>query len=145
VQKDAQGLPRLTHKKPAALKIKQDIQNKQLSSNRFTRYNRLLNKCDYEPVFKSAKKSKDRIFLVLFCENKKNRARLGLAISKKNCSLAKDRNKIKRTIRESFRKNIIKLNGYDVVVLNNKLTHTAASNDLRKSLNMHWDKIQKGP
>ena len=103
----------------------------------------MLNKCDYELVFKNAKKSKDKVFLVLFCENKKIGARLGLAISKKNCSLAKDRNKIKRIIRESFRKNITRLNGYDIVVLNNQLTHTKATNDLHKSLNMHWEKIHK--
>lgn len=82
---------------------------------------------------------------MLFCENKKIGARLGLAISKKNCSLAKDRNKIKRIIRESFRKNITRLNGYDIVVLNNQLTHTKATNDLHKSLNMHWEKIHKEP
>ncbi len=105
----------------------------------------MLNKCDYEIVFKNAKKSKDKNFLVLFCKNKKTDARLGLTISRKNCSLAKDRNKIKRIIRESFRNNTAKLNGYDIVVLNNKLTHTSTTKNLYKSLNIHWDKIQKEP
>ena len=105
----------------------------------------MLNKCDYEAVFKNAKKSKDKNFLVLFCKNKKKDPRLGLTISKKNCSLAKDRNKIKRIIRESFRNNITKLNGYDIVILNNKLTHTRTINNLHKSLNIHWDTIQKEP
>ena len=47
---------------------------------------------------------------------------MGLAISKKNISTAVRRNKIKRTIRESFRhhKNILK--DVDVVVTNKKQT-----------------------
>ena len=55
------------------------------------------------------------------------------------------KSQIKRIIRESFRKNITRLNGYDIVVLNNQLTHTKATNDLHKSLNMHWEKIHKEP
>lgn len=92
----------------------------------------------YGRVFKKAKRSKDKLFTVLYGANEQPRARLGLAVAKKNCKRAVDRNRIKRLIRESFRKHQDKLAGMDIVVLNQAATHKANNKALLDSLAGHW-------
>jgi ribonuclease P protein component len=92
----------------------------------------------YGRVFKKAGRSKDKQFTVLYRSNKMQRARLGLAVAKKNCKLATDRNRIKRVVRESFRKHQTELAGMDVVVLNQPGTHKADNKALFESLAGHW-------
>ena len=65
-------------------------------------------------------------------------ARLGLAISKKNCRQATGRNRIKRIVRESFRQHQAELAGLDVVVINQPPCRSAANRDLFGSLARHW-------
>lgn len=67
-------------------------------------------------------------------------ARLGLAISKKHCKKAVERNRIKRVIRESFRENKATLEGLDVVVMNQPGTKAATSEHLFASLDAHWER-----
>ena len=92
----------------------------------------------YGRVFKKAGRSKDKLFTVLYRSNKLQRARLGLAVAKKHCKLATDRNRIKRLVRESFRKHQIELAGIDIVVLNQPSTHKADNKALSTSLAGHW-------
>ena len=70
-------------------------------------------------------------------------ARLGLAISKKNCRFATDRNRIKRVIRESFRHHQPTLAGLDVVVINQPAARAAGNKQLFNSLTGHWERCQQ--
>jgi ribonuclease P protein component len=92
----------------------------------------------YARVFKKAARSKDKLFTVLYRSNDQQRARLGLAVAKKNCKLAVDRNRIKRIVRESFRQHQGDLAGTDIVVLNQAGTHKANNKALLDSLAGHW-------
>ena len=65
-------------------------------------------------------------------------ARLGLAISRKNCRKATDRNRIKRVIRESFRHHKRTLAGIDIVVINHPAAARATNAELFASLSSHW-------
>lgn len=67
---------------------------------------------------------------------------MGLAISKKHCRLAVSRNRIKRLVRESFRRHQQELAGIDVVVLNQPETHKASNAQLLASLEKHWQKCR---
>ena len=109
----------------------------------FRKNNRLLVKKDFDFVFEDAKRTKDSIFTILYKRNNKNYPRLGLIISKKSCKLASKRNRLKRIIRESFRNNISKLIGHDIVVLNKRTTYNNDTHILAKSLMRHWIKISK--
>ncbi len=100
--------------------------------------NRMADGASYGRVFKKAQRSKDKLFTVLYTSNELQHARLGLAIAKKNCKLASDRNRLKRIVRESFRKNQDKLAGVDIVVLNQSGTHKANNKALFDSLAAHW-------
>ena len=70
--------------------------------------------------------------------NKERHARLGLAISKKACSKAARRNRIKRIVRESFRRHRAELGGVDVVVMATSAAAGASSDELFASLDRHW-------
>lgn len=71
-------------------------------------------------------------------ENAGGGARLGLAISKKQCRKATARNRIKRIVRESFRHHRAELGDLDVVVINQAAAATATNRQLFDSLAGHW-------
>ena len=112
---------------------------------RLQKENRLLNAADYGRVFKKATRSRDKWFTVLCRDNRKDVARLGLAISKKNCRQASGRNRIKRVVRESFRQHQVELAGLDIVVLNQPACRAASKQSLFDSLERHWEKCGTAP
>jgi ribonuclease P protein component len=120
---------------------------KEYRSHRLPRESRLLDEKAYSRVFSQARRSRDTLFTVLYRRSEASGqsasgARLGLAISKKNCRLAVGRNRIKRIVRESFRLHQQALQGVDVVVLNKPKTHEATNTALFASLTNHWQACQ---
>lgn len=75
-------------------------------------------------------------------ENGTGDARLGLAISKKHCRLASRRNRVKRVVRESFRRHQAELAGLDLVVLARQGTGDATNGQLMASLQRHWQRLR---
>ena len=110
---------------------------------RLKKDNRLLNAVAFGRVFKKATRSRDKWFTVLCRENNKGTARLGLAISKKNCRQATGRNRIKRIVRESFRQHQADIAGLDVVVINQPGAAMATNRALFDSMAAHWRRCQK--
>ena len=111
--------------------------------NRFGKDNRLLDAAAFGRVFKKATRSRDELFTVLCRRNELGIARLGLAISKKNCRRATARNRVKRVVRESFRGQQEALKDLDVVVINQPAAATATNRRLFASLDTHWRRCQK--
>lgn len=105
---------------------------------RLQKEKRLLDAAAFGRVFKKATRSRDKWFTVLCSKSDKDNARLGMAISKKNCRLATDRNRIKRVVRESFRQHQADLAGIDVVVLNQPAARQASNQELFASISGHW-------
>ncbi len=95
---------------------------------------------EYQKVFANPLKSTDKFFTVLAIQNENGYARLGLAIAKKNIKRAIDRNKIKRSARESFRLQQ-QLGNWDIVILARREAATAPKKILTRSLNKHWLKL----
>jgi len=112
-----------------------------IKTGSFAKSNRINDPKDYRLVFKSSCRSADKIFLVLAKRNSLKRARLGLAISKKNVSRAVSRNQIKRTIRESFRHHKNLLKGLDVVVIVQKKQTIINNKFIIESIGAHWKNI----
>lgn len=113
----------------------------QTTDQRFRRAQRLADKHSISRVFSKAKRSRDKMFTVLYRPNGNNEPRLGLAIGKKNCRLSTSRNRLKRVVRESFRQRRQQLGGVDIVVLNQPAAATASNRDLFASLDSHWTRV----
>jgi ribonuclease P protein component len=113
------------------------------SSGRFGKTRRLLDEKAFARVFRNASRSKDRQFTVLYTHNNMDFPRLGLAISKRHCRKATERNRVKRLIRESFRQHQAMLSGLDIVVMNQPATAGASNKTLFDSLEEHWRRCSK--
>jgi ribonuclease P protein component len=105
---------------------------------RFSKNSRLLDAEAFGRVFEKATRSRDKWFTVLCRRNESATARLGLAISKKQCKNATGRNRLKRLIRESFRHHQVELEGLDIVVMNKAAATEEKNSTLIDSLNEHW-------
>ncbi|MGY6274279.1 ribonuclease P protein component [Methylomonas sp. MgM2] len=102
---------------------------------------RLRTPADYKKVFANPIRSTDRYFTVLATNNRLPHPRLGLAIAKKAIRKAVARNRIKRTVRESFRLKRPQIVNIDIVVLARGDAANADVHILRKSLERHWHKL----
>lgn len=108
---------------------------------KFSRQSRLLKPGEFQLVFQDPIRSNDHYFKVLARENSKELHRLGMAVSKKACARAVDRNRIKRVIRESFRNHLAGQSAdetLDFIVLPKHTAVGENSTILDNSLINHW-------
>jgi ribonuclease P protein component len=108
----------------------------------FRSCNRLKRPEEFKRVFSSTRRSSDNTFLFLAKSNNFDLARLGLAVPKKHIHSAVERNRLKRIIRESFRKKQEKLKGNDIVVVVRNKPDINQKN-IESILARHWDKVIK--
>lgn len=89
-----------------------------MADQSFGRKLRLLTASDYKAVFGKAElKVSSPQLLILAIKSGYEDPRLGLVIAKKNIRLAVERNRLKRLLRESFRKHQQLLIEMDIVIL----------------------------
>jgi len=103
----------------------------------------LLSRKQYQQVFDKPERSSDDYFTLLAKLNDVKHARLGLAIAKKSIAHAVDRNRIKRLVRESFRMQQLDLGHADFVVLAKRNLQNSTNEQIRQSLNKHWERLVK--
>ena len=77
----------------------------------------------------------------MFRDNQLEVARLGLVVSRKSVRLASNRNRLKRMVRESFRKYKHDLAGRDVVVIIRKNIQPGNRGRTNQLLANHWERI----
>lgn len=110
-------------------------------TERFSQQQRLKAPADYQRVFDNPRRSADGYLLILARDNGLPLARLGLALARKKIPTAAARNRVKRIVRESFRKHQQQLTGLDVVVLARTDLSHVANQVLFDSLATHWDRL----
>lgn len=99
---------------------------------------RLRSAREFRRVFERGRRRADGCFTVIAAPGECRRARLGLAIAKRRVPRAVDRNRIKRIVRESFRRHAAELPAVDIVILaRSGLAHRDSSR-LFASLDGHW-------
>lgn len=86
--------------------------------------------------------SSDRYFKVLARSGTGGRSRLGMAVSRQVDRKATGRNRIKRLVRDSFRR-YFQAGGpvLDIVVLPRSASTLAGSQGLFRSLEQHWSRL----
>jgi ribonuclease P protein component len=107
---------------------------------KFSRQSRLLKPAEFKLVFQKPIRSTDDLARA----NGRQRHRLGMAVSRKACSKAVGRNRIKRVIRESFRKRMLVQDmdqTLDLVVLPTVTATNQSNKALDTSLQAHWQRL----
>lgn len=84
---------------------------------RFLLKQHIRQQAEFDAVFKQGRRLNYKCFTLIDMQNKRDYARLGIVVGKKNCPLAVRRNRIKRLIREQFRLNQQVIAGKDIVIL----------------------------
>ena len=97
---------------------------------------------DFKAVFSNARfKVACRYFLVLAIPAAAAGPRLGVVVSKKNVPSAVQRNRVKRLIRENFRKRQTGIGGADLVVLARKNAHTLGNSAINGKMDGLWNDL----
>jgi ribonuclease P protein component len=104
---------------------------------------RLLTVRDYDRVFQHPQKSSGKALTVLARQSGHELARLGLAIPRKQIRRAVERNRIKRLIRESFRRHQVLLRGLDVVVIGRSDLSKKNAQGVFACLEKHWRQVSE--
>jgi ribonuclease P protein component len=109
----------------------------------FPRAHRLQRAQEFSVVMKGGCRTRDEYFNVYAAPNRLPHARVGLTVSRRVSTKAVIRNRVKRAIRESFRRHQEALVGLSMVVVVQTPAATAGSERLRESLRQHWERIAK--
>jgi len=105
----------------------------------FTKKHRLLNSLDFDAVFKGKDyRIGTQEFLILAKHNHEANSRIGMVIGKKTTKLAVNRNKVKRTIRESFRTHFPKNIALDIVIVSRPSINKVLNSGLAEKLMNSW-------
>lgn len=139
---DAKSFPVAEQKVASAcqLSLRVDLT---VASCGFDKSKRLSEAAEFQAIFDKAEfKASSQHFLFLARANQWPSARVGLVISKKNVRLATQRNRIKRSVRESFRC-LADYPGLDTVVLARRGADKLNNSELRLTLNALWRQLSK--
>ena len=109
----------------------------------FTSKHKLRKAVEFKRVFKDHFVSSDSCFRILARSNNLDNPRLGMAVSRQVDKRAVGRNRIKRVVRESFRRRYSGENVcLDIVVLPRHQTATICNRRLFRSLTGHWLRLE---
>ncbi len=113
-------------------------------SQRFTPAQRLLRPAEFQAVFDGTTfKVGESGFLLLVRHNSLSHPRLGLVIAKKKVRRSVDRNRLKRTVRESFRLYQSSLPAADVVFMARHDILTLPGPAFRQALDQAWKRMSR--
>ncbi len=112
-----------------------------MGSYEFNREQRLLTPGHFKNVFDKPSRYGSSHFTILITPNSDSNNRLGMAIAKKRVKLAVQRNRMKRIVRESFRKNQHNLPAVDIVVMVKSGIDQLDNAIINQQLEKIWRKI----
>lgn len=123
----------------------QSRDNRRLQPDRsFTRDKRLLHARDYQAVFNAAEfRVSHANLLLLATTNHSGNTRLGLVVAKKNVRSAVARNRIKRVVRETFRRCEENIAGVDIVFLARRGLDRLQPEEQTGLLQQSWRRLAK--
>lgn len=104
---------------------------------------RLHNAADFASLRLCRRPLRGRYFLIRHVPGAADTARLGMAVSRKTSPRAVVRNRIKRAVRESFRRHRQALPAVDMLVIARREAADAPSASLREELEQHWQSLAR--
>lgn len=109
----------------------------------FSRELRLLTPGDFKPVFSNPTRAASPQLTLLAIPNGHQHPRIGMTIAKKHVRKACQRNRIKRVIRDSFRRHQHDLPAVDIVVIGKKGLDELDNAALHKLVDKLWRKLTR--
>lgn len=109
----------------------------------FSADDRVKERRDFQRLLSARCKSSDHTVMVLACPNGLTRARLGIAVPKKQVRIAVKRNRLKRRVREFFRHHKPKLAGFDTLIIVRKPACELTGIQFHDLLEFHWARIAR--
>jgi ribonuclease P protein component len=82
----------------------------------YSRRHRFTARGSFGPVLKGARKLRGRLAIVHVTPARDSHSRLGIALTRRLVPASADRNLVKRLVRESFRRHVVKQSGFECVV-----------------------------
>lgn len=109
----------------------------------FSRSSRLTSAGDFKQVFQNNIRVSDDCFTILVGKQQGLVARIGFAVAKKQIKSAVERNRLKRIIRESFRRHQIELPNTGIVFMVRCKILQLDNAQIFARLEKHWRKVIK--
>lgn len=103
----------------------------------------LSGKSQFDRVFAAGQRAGSRYFRVHYADGGAGLARLGMAVSRKVDKRAVNRNRLRRQIRESFRRNRSELPVLDLVVTARPEAAGAAREQVWQDLSKLWSRLPR--
>ena len=116
-----------------------------VSTASFPRSLRLLHGAEVEACFATRQRVAGRYFLIHWAHSAQGNARLGLAVSRKVDRRAVRRNRLKRVLRDHFRRHHRLLPALDLVVLPKREACAASTAQLQADLQQLWQRLAALP
>jgi len=114
-----------------------------LMSDKFPKSSRLLNADDYSLVFnKTTARAAAAAGTVIGIKSDRPDSRLGIIVAKKNVKLAAQRNRVKRVVRDYFRRHPL-AEPMDIVFLARRGVAERTNQDLFNDLSKLWRKLDQ--
>jgi ribonuclease P protein component len=82
----------------------------------YSRRHRFSARGSFGAVLRGSRKLRGRLAVIHVAPGREGESRLGLALTRRLVPLSVDRNRLKRLVRETFRRHIVKCAGFDCVV-----------------------------
>ena len=114
-----------------------------MSSNDFPKANRLLNKQDFDRVYRHGRLLDTDNYKFYLLKKREERPRLGI-VTTKRLGNAVERNRIKRCIREIFRKNKERFSHLDVIVKPKSETVFMSNLKLKENFLNNFPAVHRG-
>lgn len=112
-----------------------------MEAQRFPRAARMLAARDFDALRKNSRRIAGRHFHAEYRSNALPLARLGLAVSRRVSKRAVQRNRLKRLVRESFRRHLSELPAVDVLVIARSSAVAVDGAELLADLAALWRRI----
>ncbi|MGH1426937.1 MAG: ribonuclease P protein component [Arenicella sp.] len=114
-----------------------------IAEQTFPKSFRLLKPSEFQTVYKHGQWASNRELSINVVKHSKPSSRLGITVSKKVSKRAVDRNRIKRHIREWYRKNKHRCHNFDIVLTAKPAIQQKTMAEIQLSLEDIWRKLQK--
>jgi ribonuclease P protein component len=111
----------------------------------FSRRHRFAQRGSFGPVLRSSRKIRGGLAVVHAVPGAAGVSRLGIALTRRLVPSSLDRNRVKRMIRETFRRHALRDAGLDCVVSLRERYDRAAAQELRAELAALFDQLHQHP